>query len=378
MRFLFSWHQTEPGNQAQGPGALQQAILRLEGFEAPAAAWESDILPTRIMDYDHAWLDTLCVSGKIVWGRFRPSFNANKDKKAGNPVRTTPLTFVSRNNLNVWKNGSSVDESLLKENLSSKAINVWETLQKQGASFFDDIVNKTKLFPSQVEDALGELISSSLITSDSYTGLRALLVPDKYRTNAGSKRNPEIFSMNYAGRWSLLFNNNQNNNSGNTSREDIETIAWALLRRYGVVFRKLAERENLTPPWRDMVRIFRTMEARGQIRGGRFVEGVWGEQFALPEAIVELRNSKKEDKDNVLVTISAADPLNLTGIITPGKRIPSFMGNRILYRDGSPIAFMEAREIKFLIGPEKEKKWMLQDALVQRTVSPKLRKYLGV
>ena len=376
MRFLFSWHQLAPGNQAQGPTGLEHIIQKLEGFEAPAVAWESDILPARVADYDHQWLDMLCVAGKISWGRFRPS-SAIKDRKASSPIRTTPVTFVNRSKLGVWKNLQTVPEENRSNALTPKATQVLDVLNKQGASFFDDIVYKAKLFPSQTEDALGELIGAGLVTSDSYTGLRALLVPDKYKTNEGHKRDLEIFSMNYAGRWSLL-HDGQVHEGPRNSQEDLETIAWALLRRYGVLFRKLADRENLAPPWRDLVRMLRTMEARGQIRGGRFVEGVYGEQYALPEAIVSLRNIKKETKTEVLISISAADPLNLTGIITPGGRIPGFTGNRILYRDGIPIAFKEAKEIHFLIEAEPGQKWPLQHALVQHNISPKLRKYLAV
>ena len=301
-----------------------------------------------------------------------------KDKKATTPIRTTPITFVSRNKLNLWKNASakSVSNQRSSGNQSvAKAMQIYDVLQKQGASFFDDLVYRTKLFPSQAEDALGELIGAGLITSDSFTGLRALLVPDKYKTNGSHTRDMEIFSMNYAGRWSVL--HDEHNDDHQHQQENIETIAWALLRRYGILFRKLAERENLAPPWRDLVRVLRTLEARGQIRGGRFVEGYYGEQFALPEAIVELRNVKKENKHDVLISISAADPLNLTGIMTPGRRIPAYSGNRILYRDGVPIAVREANEIQFLVEPEADKKWALQNALIQHEVAPRLRKYLG-
>lgn len=374
MRFLLAWHHTTPDHRLQGQDALEQVMSRLEGFEAPAVAWEGDILPARLQDYDYPWLDRLCVSGKIVWGRFRTS--ANKEKKITNPIKTTPVAFIERVNVHAWKNVAPFDETQIRETLSSRAIQVLDVLHRHGASFFSDIAGRTKLFTSLAEDALGELISSSLITSDSFTGLRALLVPDKYKTNAGSKRDAGIFSMEYAGRWSLLHQGDARQDAV-INREDIETIAWALLRRYGVVFRKLAEKENLAPPWRELVRVFRSMEARGQIRGGRFVEGVWGEQFALAEAIVEMRSIKKENKTSVLVSVSAADPLNLTGIVTPGRRIPAFAGNRILYRDGVPIAVFEAREVQFLVEPEKEKKWVLRDALVQRTVAPRLRKYLG-
>lgn len=375
MRFIFRWHQLERGNLAQGPTGLEHVLQKLEGYEAPAVAWESDILPARIADYDHQWLDMLCVAGKISWGRFRPSAYQAKDKKAASPIRTTPVTFVGRNRLNVWKNSSSVPAEAPGSNLSARAEQIYEVLKKQGASFFDDLVYRTKLFPSQAEEALGELIGAGLITSDSFTGLRALLVPDKYKTNGSHKRDLEIFSMNYAGRWSVL--QHEHSDDHQHKPEDIETVAWALLRRYGILFRKLAERENLAPPWRDLVRTLRTLEARGQIRGGRFVEGYYGEQFGLPEAIVELRNVKKENKKDVLISISAADPLNLTGIMTPGRRIPAYSGNRILYRDGVPIAMREANEIQFLVEPEADKKWALQNALIQHEIAPRLRKYLG-
>ncbi|UKJ06793.1 DEAD/DEAH box helicase [Solitalea lacus] len=382
MRFLFAWHQMVADGQGQGPDALEHIIQKLEGFEAPAASWEGEIFPSRIADYDYLWLDMLCISGKIAWGRFRPSVSAiNKEKKAASPIKTTPITFLRRNYLSTWKNVSSgIEETKFDSDslhLSANALLVLTTLEQCGASFFDDILQKTKLFPSQTEDALGELISACLITSDSFTGMRALLVPNKFKTQAGSKRNSGVFSMNYAGRWSLLY---AADNVQTNAYENTEAIAWALLRRYGCIFRKLAEHENLTPPWRDLVKVLRTMEARGQIRGGRFVEGVWGEQFALPEAIVELRNSRKANSEHqieLLISISAADPLNLTGILTPGRRIASYSGNRILYRNGIPVAIMEAKEVQFLIEVDEDQKWALKNALVQRTISPKLRKYLG-
>ena len=375
MRFIFRWHQLEAGNLAQGPTGLEHILQKLEGYEAPAVAWESDILPARIVGYDHQWLDMLCIAGKISWGRFRAAVNQVKDKKAASPIRTTSVTFVGRNKLNVWKNSSAVPAETSESNLSDKAKQIYGVLEKQGASFFDDLVYRTKLFPSQAEDALGELIGAGLITSDSFTGLRALLVPDKYKTNGSHARDLEIFSMNYAGRWSML--HYEHSDDHQHQQENIETIAWALLRRYGILFRKLAERESLAPPWRDLVRVLRTLEARGQIRGGRFVEGYYGEQFGLPEAIVELRNVKKQNKQDVLISISAADPLNLTGIMTPGRRIPAYSGNRILYRDGIPIAIREANEIQFFVEPEADKKWALQNALIHHEVAPRLRKYLG-
>src|SRR5262249_54380622 len=248
MKFLFSWHQLEPGNQAQGPLGVELMIQKLEGFEAPAIAWESDLLPSRIANYDHQWLDMLCVAGKISWGRFRPSLT--KEKKANSPIRTTPVTFVSRNKLNAWRTHEADEDE--EQQLSPRAEQLLDVLKKNGASFFDDLVSKTKLFPSQTEETIGELIGAGLTTSDSFTGLRALLVPEKYKTNAGHRPEVEMFSMSYAGRWSLLLG--ENKNDPQIQEQEIETVAWALLRRYGVLFRKLAERENLAPPWRDLVR----------------------------------------------------------------------------------------------------------------------------
>lgn len=373
MRFLFAWHQVVPGSQGEGPVALEQALLKLEGAEAPAVAWESDVLPARIAGYDHHWLDLLCISGKTAWGRLRPAA-VTEGKRIYAPVRTTPLTFVSRQHLSLWKSLHAVPEKEAVSGLSPRALQVWQVLKQRGASFFDDLVIHARLFPSQIEETLGELISAGLVSSDSFTGLRALLVPAKYKTNAGERRRTEMFSMSYAGRWSLLDNPQQDQPLQEAEKE---IIVWALLRRYGVLFRRLADRESLAPPWRDLVRTLRTMEARGQIRGGRFVEGVWGEQFALPEVIAELRRHK-EDACETLVAISAADPLNLTGVITPGRRIPGFPGNRILYRGGVPIALKEAGVVQFLDeAAEAGNKWALQNALVQRSIPPALRKYLG-
>ena len=351
-------------------------LQKLEGYEAPAAAWEGDILPARVADYDYQWLDMLCVAGKISWGRFRPSIMADKERKMTPPIKTTPVSFVSRRHLDIWKSRQNAVADSLPDMVSPKAAQVFSVLQSQGALFFDDIIRKTGLFQSQAEDVLGELISAGLITSDSFTGLRALLVPDKFKTNAGSRRDTGLFSMTYAGRWSLLANMMEED-APHDPRTETETIAWSLLRRYGILFRRLAEKENLAPAWRDLVRVLRLLELQGQIRGGRFIEGVWGEQFALPEAITELRRIVKTEKSGMLVSVSAADPLNLTGILTPGKRVPGYFGNRILYRDGAPVAIKEAKEIQFLIDPEQQEKWDLQTKLVKRTISPLLRKYLG-
>ena len=389
MRFLFAWHRLDSENKPEGPESLQDVLTRLEGFEAAAASWESDLLPARIKDYDHHWLDDLCLSGRVVWGRFQHNGysmisqeNGSNGKKRGGPIKTTPIALVNRSNLSVWKK-LAVPPNGNGDLLSNNSNKVLELLTDFGASFFDEIVERSQLLQTQVEEAVSELVSLGLITSDSYTGLRALLVPAKNRSSTGMRRRRLAFKMEQAGRWSLLRYEQKGYNETKLDFESIAMLAWTLLRRYGVVFRKIIEQENFSPPWRELVRVFRTLEARGEIRGGRFVDGVWGEQFALPEAVTKMRKTRKAHLSNKkkgngnLISISAADPLNLTGIITVGKRVSTIFSNRILYRDGVPIAVKEGKEIKFFIEVDESEQWQLKNALIQRNVSPKLRAYLG-
>ncbi len=377
MRFLFSWHNIHSDEKPEGPEALREILNKLEGVEAPAASWEGGLLPSRMKDYDHLWLDMLCLSGNTVWGRFRRQSYEPDGKKSPSPIKTTPITLVNRTNLETWKRLSSYSNNNLG-NLSSETSRVLALLTDQGASFFDEIVKKTGLLKVQVEGAIAELVALGMLTSDSYSGLRALLVHSKYRTNKGRLRRRNIsFNMEGAGRWSLLHTNSYSKDEKRADSEALVTIARVLLRRYGVVSRRLSDCENFAPPWRELVRVFRNLEARGEIRGGRFVEGVWGEQFALTEAVSRLRIIRRGPKDEALISISAADPLNLTGVITHGRHVPSLFKNRILYRDGVPVAVKEGKEIRLLTDFERTEKWKIQNALIQRNVSPKLRAYLG-
>jgi ATP-dependent Lhr-like helicase len=377
MRFLFSWHALGSDEKPEGPEALKEVLNQLEGFEAPAASWEGELLPSRMTDYDHLWLDMLCLSGYMVWGRFRNrAAEKNGDRNPG-PVKSSPITFVTRSNFDYWKklNFSSAKNI---DKLSNDTVKVLALLRTRGASFFEDVVSKTGLLRSKVEVALAELVAVGLLTSDSFSGLRSLLVGSKYRTGKGRRRRQGIgFGMEEAGRWSVIHYGTTTEDDIKTDRESLIVVARALLRRYGVVFRRLVDRENLVPPWRDLVRVFRILEARGEIRGGRFVEGVWGEQFALPEAVGKLRAIRRQPKTGELISISAADPVNLTGIITPGRRVPSLFNNRILYRDGEPVAIKEGKELRFLTEFGAEERWHIHKTLVQRRVSPKLRAYLG-
>lgn len=370
-RFLFQWHRVLPGTQPEGPKALEEVLRQLEGYEAAAVSWESDILTLRLKDYDHTWLDMACISGKIVWGRFRPA--QGNGKKLVSPVKTTPVMLVNRLHLDVWK--KDADLNLSSYELSNEALAVYHYLLERGASFFNDIMEGAKLLKVQVEQGISELVSAGMITSDSFTGLRALLVPSKYKLES-SRRREVPFNMEQAGRWSLMVKANVFTDSKNEI-EINEMIARVLLRRYGVIFRKLADHETIAPKWRDLVKIYRTLEARGEIRGGRFVDGVWGEQFALPEAVAQLRQVKKEEKKGELISVSAMDPLNLHGILSPGKKVAAFPGNRILYRDGVVVAIQEGGEVKYLNNVEGSEKWQMHESLVRRNISPKLRSYLG-
>lgn len=369
MRFLFRWHGLTGEDQAEGPNALPGILEKLEGYEAPAAAWEGSIIPDRLKDYDHMWLDVLCISGKISWGRFRPIVvDIDNGKKAPSPVKSTPLCLLSRSNVSLWK-----DEPVLTE-LSSNAQLVKSVIEKNGASFFDDIVKESALMVGQAEEAISELVSHGMATSDSFSGLRALLVPLKYK--AGRKRgSKQVFTMDQAGRWTLI---DQSRTKHDDDRQQyLEKMCMVLLKRYGILFRKLADKEQLAPSWRELVRMLRILEARGVIRGGRFVQGVWGEQYAMPEALTSLRKIRKEAATEELVTISAADPLNLTGIVTPGRKVSAYYNNRILYKDGVPVVTTEGKEVRWLEEFEGEEKWRIHHAVIERHIPPKLRQYLG-
>jgi ATP-dependent helicase Lhr and Lhr-like helicase len=379
VRFLFAWQKLAPEHQVEGPESLAALISQFEGFEAAAAAWEGEIFPARMIDYDPAWLDALCLSGQVMWARLTTPRSGPERLKSSGPVRTTPIALLNRKSLSLWAplfpqtDGGQI-------NLTSAAESVYEYLSKHGASFFTDLTDGVSLLESQLEDALGELVACGLVTADSFTGLRALLTPSNKRTNSAMKRKHReaVYGMANAGRWSLLARESKPA-SGRSSydRDTVEKIARILLRRYGVVFKRLLEREGLPLPWRELLRMYHRLEARGEIRGGRFVSGFSGEQFALPEAIGMLRAIRRAPGEGALISVSAADPLNLVGIITPGNRVSAFSANRILYRDGVPIATLESGGVSFLVDMDSASEWKAKNALVRRSVAPALRTYLS-
>ena len=357
LRFLLRWQHAAPDARMEGPEGLAAIIEQLEGMEAGAAAWEADVLPVRMEGYDPSWLDQLCISGRVTWSRRTPPTG-----RASSPIRTSPIAFSRREHTHTWR-----FRSVSNEPTSSDAALALDMLRRSGASFFDDIVRETGLLPTQTQEALGELVSLGLVTADGFTGLRALLAPDQKRQRRG-RRAVAAYSLEAAGRWTIL--------PEAPEEHDVESVAWALLHRWGVVFRRIIDREGDLPPWYTLLRVYRRFEAQGLIRGGRFIAGFAGEQYALPEAVTALRKARRQPKTGELVSISAADPLNLVGILTPGHRIPATPKNRILFRDGVPIAFREGSETHFLEEPA-DNRWSLTQALQRQPIPRAVRAYLG-
>jgi len=376
MRFLLRWQRATPDARAEGPEGLAAVLDLLDGYEVPAGAWEADVLPARLGEYDPLWLDGLCLSGEIAWGRVSPAGPANGHKSG--PIRTTPISLFRRERGAVWRSVTApADPAELSLSHSARAL--LDALDQRGASFFGDLVNATGLLRTEVEKALGELVAWGLVTSDSFAGLRALLVPSDRRRPlgvVGLRRRGKIapFGVETAGRWSRV-------RAPAAVPEDAvaEAVAWQLLRRYGVVFRRLVTRETLLAPWRDILRVYRRLEARGEIRGGRFVGGFSGEQYALPEAVGSLRGVRRKELTGELVAVSGADPLNLVGIVTPGDVVAGLATNRILYRDGIPVALKEGAGSgeRYLVEATPDERERLKSALVRGRVAPLVRTYLG-
>jgi ATP-dependent Lhr-like helicase len=384
MRFLFVWQKVAPEHRVEGASSVAAILDQLEGFEAPAGSWESEILPARIADYDPAWLDTLCVSGRLTWLRLSPPRLSPEKVNTSSPVRSTPMVLLNRKNVRTWTAAFPARENGAQ--LSTNTQTVYEYLKEHGASFFVDIVSGTHLLASMVEEALGELVFRGLVTADSFTGLRALLTPLSKTTNRAvekrRRRNKAVYTMDEAGRWVRLGTQasggqQSDDEHAEDARTQLEAIALKLLQRYGVVFRKILDRESISVPWRDLLRVLRRLEARGEIRGGRFLAGFSGEQFATSEAVQLLRSIRRAPAEGLMISVSAADPLNLLGIVVPTGRLAPSASNRVLYRDGAPIALMEAKEIRFLVEMTPAEQWQARQALLRRHVPPKVRAYLN-
>jgi ATP-dependent Lhr-like helicase len=414
MQFLFTLHDIQPhSTEPRVPGianadTLRRVLTQLDGVTAPATAWEGDILPARLPNYDPAWLDQLCISGQICWGRLLRPHEGNA--RSG-PVKSTPLNIVQRRNIDLWQTLAGSDNSPLanvawqtnsasppgesgEAPLSSGAMLLHGILQRQGAMFFTDLVRVSNLLAVQVEHVLAELVSAGLVTSDNFTGLRALLTPDANKPKHGSHdRRRAIYGIEDAGRWSLLTPlalhadaEGQGDKHDELGDEQLERLVAIYLKRWGVITRKVLEREQNAPPWRTLLLKLHRMELRGEIRGGRFIAGVGGEQFALPDTVTALRKQQKlwqEQQDSNTphvpkrVVLNATDPLNLVGTLLPEKKVPHLSGNRILFEDGLPVAVLEKDEVRILRGGNSEEQWQLQQLLQRHYFPPRLRAYLG-
>jgi ATP-dependent Lhr-like helicase len=343
MRFLFAWQHLASPAQLAGLDGLRVALAMLDGFEAAAGAWERAILPARMHMYEPQMLDMLCLAGEVGWARF--SVPAIDPSNLTRLVSATPVALFLREHGDAWhrlRSHERTEPGGVEAVLGDSAQLVLETLRARGASFFADLVSACGLGADVVREAIGTLVACGLVASDGFSGLRALVSASQGRPQGRTSR------ASFAGRWGALSRSSSGAASG--SREsDVEQLAWALLRRYGIVFRRLLARESNAAPWRELTRVYRRLEARGEIRGGRFLRGTSGEQFALPDAVSRLRDVRRTAADGRLVTISAADPLNLSGIVTSGDRIRAAARTRIVYRDGIPLAVKESDFVRELV-----------------------------
>ncbi|VVQ12016.1 DEAD-box ATP-dependent RNA helicase CshB [Pseudomonas fluorescens] len=363
MRFLFDWQHLSSASQGQGSAMLPAIIAQFEGYPAAASAWDSDILPARLKDYSATWLDELCRSGKLVWTRLTAH-----SKGASTALRSTPIVLLPRNRVGLW---SDLTGQTPVSELSPKTQKVHDALRQHGALFFDELVHEAHVLRTELEIALQELVGAGLVNADSFAGLRALITPASKRQARSSRRGRGAFigGMDDAGRWALLRRGSpapvmDNPRPAPTPADTLEHIAMTLLRRYGVVFWRLQEREaDWLPSWRELLRTFHRLEARGEIRGGRFVSGLAGEQFALPEAIPLLREVRRRPHDGSLIAVCGVDPLNLAGTLLPGAKVPALASNRLVYRDGLPVAAEIAGKQQF---------WLELDQQAMAEVSRKL------
>ena len=347
LRWLMRWQHVAPGTQVVGERGTLEVLQQLQGFEIPANAWERQVLARRIVDYDPKWLDQLCLTGAVGWGRLSPH-PATIDAGATNgpqgeapaprqrrviPTSVAPITFFVREEADWMIPRHAAGDEAEARGLSHGAKLVLEFLRQRGASFFADIVRGTGKLKAEIETGLWELVAAGLVTADGFDNLRALIDP-KRRAGQGSGRSTR--PRHSSGRWALL-----HADVAAERNRAVEAACWMLLRRYGIVIRDLLARESNLPPWRELLMAFRRLEDRGEIRGGRFVDGFLGEQFALPVAVESVRGMRGLPLSGDTVTLSAADPLNLVGILVPGERVPAISGRAVSYRDGIAVSELE-------------------------------------
>lgn len=364
MRFLFVWQHLDPAHHLTGDDGLRAIVGRLDGFELPAKAWERVVLPARLDRYAPQMLDMLCLTGQAAWGRL--------STPAGEPTssRSLRVALFLPEHADAWRalRFSNEGERVpVDQGLSVEARGVLETLRAQGASFLRDLTRSCGLDEGGLGSAIAMLAGRGLVTSDGFAGVRASI------RALGQPSRSSARGRDLAGRWSVTMPDS----SSLTREAAIEMQALALLGRYGVIFGRLLAREVNAAPWRELTRVYRRLEARGEIRGGRFVTGVSGEQFALPDAVVRLREIRRAGPDGRLMTISAADPLNLTGILTSGPRVRAFTRNRLVYRDGIPLATLEGDYLRPLADLDPAAARAVASALAGRHVRDVTSGFVG-
>lgn len=344
MRFLFEWQHLAEDCRVEGPESLIAVLGQLEGYEAPAAAWEPELLSARVRDYDGAWLDEQCTSGRMAWTRLRA---ADPGAGGGGSLRQTPLLLLPRRHAGHWTRMAPGPED---DGLSPRARRVVDFLDENGASFFDEIAEGTRLLRTELEAALAEAVARGRVHCDSFFGLRSLLVPPSRRVESRGRRRrtPSWSGIQDAGRWAPVRRAPAPDRVG--EEEAIEHIVRTLLKRYGVLCWRMLEREAAwLPPWRRMLRVLQRLEARGEVRGGRFIAGLSGEQFALPEALAHLRRVRRRaDRPVQWVCIGACDPANLVGSVLAGRRVARLPGTRVVYRDGIAVAVHNGNGVEWL------------------------------
>ncbi len=377
MRFLIAWQQVGSEERREGLASLAAVIAELEGFAAPAAAWEADILPARIADFSPSMLDRLCLAGRARWARPIPPEREKAGRSFG-PIRSTPIALLSRTHASLWLTraaGSDADETgAANASLSPAAQRTLAILEERGPSFFDEIIEAGGGCGPDIAAALGELSACGFVGADGFAGLRAFIHPVARR----------LRTIGEAGRWSCLPRRKKDVDASGTAfersdseDEAAERLARTLLKRYGIVFKSLLARENIPLPWRSLLRQWRRLEAKGEIRGGRFVAGFAGEQYALPQAIETLRGLRRKNERGKLVIVGAADPLNLSGIVCSKERIPASQRTRIAILDGVPIATSAGRQVKWLESPPPEQEGEIRSALLSRRPSSRRRRSAG-
>ena len=335
IQFLFRWQHATAGTRVSGDGGLLQVVEQLQGFEAAAQVWETELLPLRVSAYDGSALDRLCLGGEAVWGRFaRRPVDAELPGGRAALARTGPVSLGLREDL-PWLLDPAPEGDAEPSGAAGEAL---AFLRAHGASFIGDIIAGTRRLPSEVEEALWRLAAAGLVTADGFGALRGLVTGATKRVSASRRGRRPARRRTGGSRWSLL-------QTIDPSEDAVEERGFQLLRRYGIVIPEILGREPMAPPWRTLLQVYRRAEARGEIRGGRFVAGLVGEQFALPEAVEAMRSVRRAEPTGETLVVSACDPLNLAGVITPGPRVPAVSGNRVAFRDGAPVASVQTGDV---------------------------------